>query len=377
MSPEYKHDHEPLAPAPVTPDDAGSQALAEALHSSFTIVKIAMVAMILAFFASGFFTVRSGEKAVILRFGKLVGEREKALLSSGRLYWSYPYPIDQVVKIPIAEIQSVDSTMGWYFMTREQEIAYKTTGAEPPAGPSLNPAMDGYAITADRNIIHTRATLNYHIADPVQAVFGFSADTNFTYSLAGVSNAVQNALDNALLHTAARFNVDDILTRNVAGFQDAVLQRVSDLIEQEQLGIAIDNCVVRSIPPRQLRDVFARVTIARENRIKLLNDAHSYESQVLIQAQARAAAITNEAATASGNYVKSIYAEAKRFNGLLPQYESNPNLFAQQTFLQAVGPVLTNAEKWVQPTAENGKSREVRLMLNREPPSPKTAPAGQ
>jgi membrane protease subunit HflK len=374
MSHKHEHHHDPN-PAPVMPDDAGSRALAEALRSSFTIVKIAMVLMVVAFFGSGFFTVGPSEKAVILRFGKLVGEGQKALLSSGRLYWSYPYPIDQVVKIPIAEIQSVDSTMGWYFMTREQEIAYKTTGFEPPAGPSLNPAIDGYAITADRNIIHTRATLNYHIADPIHAVFGFSADTNFTYSLAGVSNAAQNVLNNALLYAAARFNVDDILTRNVAGFQDAVLQRVGDLIEQEQLGIVIDNCVVRSAPPRQLRDVFDQVTTARENRNKLLNDAHSYESQVLIQSGAEAASITNAAAADRARYVESITAEAKRFNDLLPKYESNPNLFAQQTFLQAVGPALTNAEKWIQPITENGKSREVRLMLNREPPQPKTAPA--
>ena len=66
-----------------------------------------------------------------------------------------------------------------------------------------------------------------------------------------------------LLFTAAKFNVDDILTRDVAGFRDAVLQRVSDLTEREQLGISIDNCEVQSIPPRQLQNIFAQVTIAR------------------------------------------------------------------------------------------------------------------
>ena len=175
MGPEHEHDHEPH-PAPA-PDDAGSQALAEALHSSFAIVKVAMLLMVLAFFSSGFFTVRQQEKAVILRFGKPVGEGQKILLGAG-LHWSCPYPIDEVVKIPITEIQSVDSTVGWYAMTHEQEILYKTTGVEPPAGPSLNPAMDGYVITADHNIIHTRATLNYHIADPIRYVFDFASASN-------------------------------------------------------------------------------------------------------------------------------------------------------------------------------------------------------
>ena len=40
-----------------TAEDAGSQALAEALGSSFAIVKIVMVLMVVSFFCSGFFTV--------------------------------------------------------------------------------------------------------------------------------------------------------------------------------------------------------------------------------------------------------------------------------------------------------------------------------
>jgi membrane protease subunit HflK len=358
---EPNHTHEHPAPLPVTPDDAGSQALAEALHSSFAIVKVVMLLLVLAFFSSGFFTVGPSEKAVILRFGRPVGEGEKVLLNSG-WHWSYPYPIDEVVKIPITEIQKVNSTVGWYATTAEQELS----GEELPSGPSLNPAVDGYAITADTNIIHTRATLYYHIEDPIHFVFDFVS----------ASNTVQNALDNALLYTAAHFNVDDVLTRDVAGFRDAVLQRVSNLTEQAQLGIVIDQCEVQSIPPRQLRDVFSQVTSARENRNKILNDARSYENQVLSQAGAQASSITNAAAADRARYVQSITAEAKRFSDLLPKYESNPGLFAQMTLVQAMGPILTNAQdKIFLPERADGKPRELRLMLNREPPQPKTAPA--
>jgi membrane protease subunit HflK len=356
MNDEHEHhDHDHASET----QDAGSQALAEALRSSFAIVKIVMLLMVVVFFGSGFFQVGPQEKAVILRFGKPVGEGQKVLLSSG-LHWSFPYPIDEVVKIPITEIQKVSSTVGWYFTTPEQELS----GEEIPAGASLNPAIDGYAITADRNIIHTRATLYYHIDDPIRFVFDFES----------ASNTVQNALDNALLYTAAKFNVDDILTRDVAGFRDAVLQRVSDLTEQEQLGIVIDQCEVQSIPPRQLQNVFAQVTDARENRNKLLNNAHSYENQVLLQSGAQASTITNAAESARARYVESLTAEAKRFGDLLPKYESNPSLFAQQTLIAAMSGILTNVQdKIFLPQRADGKPRELRLMLNREPPQPKPA----
>ena len=358
MSDEHDH-HEHEHSAPVAADDAGSQALAEALGSSFAIVKIVMGLMVVAFFCSGFFTVGPQEKAVILRFGKPLGEGSKALLTAG-LHWSLPYPIDEVVRIPITEIQKISSDNGWYLTTPEAELS----GEEMPAGLSLNPAVDGYAITADRNIIHTRATLYYHIDQPIDFVFNF----------ASASNTVQNALDNALLFTAAKFNVDDILTRDVAGFKDAVQQRVGDLVEQAQLGIVIDQCEVQSIPPRQLQGVFSMVTTARENRNKLLNDAHSYENQVLNQSGAQATSITNAAAAERGRYVQAITAEAKRFGDLLPQYQQNPNLFVQMTFVSAVEQAFTNVQdKIYLPSRADGKPRELRLMLNREPQQPKPA----
>jgi modulator of FtsH protease HflK len=352
------HDHEHLH-SPVTPEDSGSQALAEALRSSFAIIKIVMALMVIAFFCSGFFQVGPSEKAVILRFGKPVGEGPKALLTAG-LHWSLPYPIDEVVKIPIAAIQKVTSDNGWYFTTPEAELS----GEEMPAGASLNPAIDGYVITADQNIVHSRATLSYHIEDPVKYVFDFTA----------ASNTVQNIVDEALLGTAAKFTVDDILTRDVAGFQDAVKQRATELAEQQQLGIVIDQCEVQSRAPRQLQGIFDQVTIAGENRNKALLDAHSHENQVLSEAGSRAASITNQAESARVSYVDSINADAKYFSQLLPQYKKNPALFAQLQLVEVMGRALTNVQdKWFLPERADGKPRELRLMLNREPPEPKPA----
>jgi regulator of protease activity HflC (stomatin/prohibitin superfamily) len=266
------------------------------------------------------------------------------------------------VKIPITEIQKVTSTTGWYFTTPEQELS----GEELPAGPSLNPAIDGYAITADRNIVHTRATLNYHIEDPISYIFKF----------ASASNTIQNTLNQALLCTAAKFNVDDILTRDAAGFQDAVLARVSDLTEQDQLGIVIDNCQVFSVAPRQLKDVFDRVTIAQQNQSKQIYDANTYRDKTLLNAAAQASAITTEAATASTNYVKAIQADAKAFTDLLPAFEMNRNLFAQQKLAETMALVLTNVQdKFFLPQRADGQSRELRIQLNREPPEQKTGPA--
>ncbi|MGC9942077.1 MAG: protease modulator HflK [Verrucomicrobiota bacterium] len=351
----HDHDHgqEPEA------QDAGSQALSEALRSSFMVVKIVMGLMVVIFFGSGFFTVGSQEKAVILRFGKPVGEGEDRLLGAG-LHWSFPYPIDEVVKIPITEQQVVSSSIGWWMTTPEQELS----GEELPPGPSLNPAIDGYVITGDRNIVHSRATLRYHIEDPF----------NFTFNFVSASNTVQNVLNNSLLYAAAHFTVDDILLNRVTDFRSAVQDRFEEQAEEQHLGIVVEQCTVESRPPRQLQAVFDQVTIARQNRNKMLIDANSYTNQILSQADGQGSTIINQASLASANYVTNIVAEAKRFNDLLPLYQSDPQLFTEQYMVKAMGEALTNVEKWAEPTSDNGKSTEVRLMLNREPPQSK-APA--
>jgi len=379
MSDEHEHEHhhtqahESASPAPVTPDDAGSQAMAEALRSSFTIVKFVMVALVVLFLASGIFQVGPQEQAIILRFGKPVGTGQQALLGPG-LHWAFPYPIDDVVKIPIKQIQSVQSTVGWFAETPEEELS----GTLPPTGPSLVPGVDGYAITADRNIIHTRATVYYQVDDPVRAVFDFSGGTNSPLGMEGVSNAVLNVLNNALLYTAAHFGVDQMLYSDVGGFQDDVEQRVMQLVDQEQLGITIRQCSVDSVPPRQLQQIFDQVTEARENRNQLLDEAHSYENQVTNNADAQAAAVINEAQSASVRYVQSVLADAKAFSDLLPNYKVNPDLFKQEQLVQVMGQALTNVQfKGYMPTTANGKPTDLWLLLNREPPEPKTGESAQ
>jgi modulator of FtsH protease HflK len=361
---EHPHPHDEGTGRPPElerPVDAGSQALAEALRSSFGIVKFVMVLLLLLFILSGVFVVGPQERAIVLRLGKPVGAGEKALLLPG-LQWSFPYPIDDHVKVSISGLQKVTSTVGWFATTPEQELA----GTEPPAGPTLNPSIDGYALTADNNIIHTRATLTYFIQDPVRYVFNFVS----------ASNAVQSAVDNALLYSASHFNVDDILSRDVAGFQEAVRKRATELVEKQDLGIVVEQLTVQSIPPRQLKDAFANVLKAEVNSKKVLNEAHSKENEILSKANADAESVVNNAKSDRVRYVNETASQAKRFQDLLPKYRENPSLFVQKHLTETLGRVFTNAQdKIFVSEGADGNSKEVRLLLNRELPKPSSEEA--
>jgi membrane protease subunit HflK len=116
------------------------------------------------------------------------------------------------------------------------------------------------------------------------------------------------------------------------------------------------------------------VTTARQNRDKLINDALSEQNRIASQAGAAAASITNAAESARTRYVTAIESDAAAFTELLPKYTGNPNLFAQLELAKAMTQILTNVQdKIFLPQRADGKPRELRLQLNREPPQPKSA----
>jgi membrane protease subunit HflK len=212
-------------------------------------------------------------------------------------------------------------------------------------------------LTADGNIIHSRATLTYRISDPVRYIFAF----------VNASNAVMDALSSAVLYSASRFTVDQILVRDVAGFNDAVRRRMNEILAQRNLGIELEQCSVQSIWPRQIRDAYNDVLKAEVARNKALNEANQYRDQVLTKASADAESRINAAQTDRARVVNELSSRADQFLELLPKYEQNPNLFVQERLTETLGRVLTNLEdKIFVPEAADGNRKELRLLLNRE-----------
>ena len=219
-------------------------------------------------------------------------------------------------------------------------------------------------LTGDVNIVHLRATLRYRIAEP---------GLRYMLDLANASNLVQNDFNNALLFSAARYKVDDALTRDQAGFREAARNRLEQLVTQHKLGITeiqIDN--VQVIPPRQLRDAFAQVSAAEVRRSKELNEARTYENQTISQARAEAEARKNIGETERTRLVEFVAAEVERFTNNLPAWRSNRDLFVQQLQTDALRVIYTNAQdKVIAPNRSSGAGRELRLQINREPQKPK------
>jgi modulator of FtsH protease HflK len=349
-------DPKPNQPPPgqVPPaEEADSQALSDALRSSFLIVKIIMVVLLVIFLRSGFFTVGPQERAIVLRLGRPVGEGERALLNPGG-HWAFPPPIDVIERIPVTSVQEAESSVGWV-----QTPAERAQGlpVPPTVAGQLDPASTSYALTADTNIIQVMATMRYHITDPIHFHFDFSNATV----------VVTNDLNNALLYAATQFPVDDVLTRNPTAFKDAVRGRMSDLARAHGLGIEVDSVDVKVQPPIYLLNKFNEVVEAGQVAKTARTEGQSYATTNLAAARGTAATRTNIAESDRSRLVQMVGAQAKEFTDVRSVYEHDPQFFKRVRQMTTLERVYTNVQAKILEPHQNGKPVEVRLNLGPEP----------
>jgi hypothetical protein len=99
--------------------DPAQQSLAEALRVSFGILKLAMLALLVAYAFSGTFSVGSNEVALRLRFGDYVGAPGERVLERGT-YLAAPFPFEQVVKVDTRPMRLPLDQEFWYQLTADE-----------------------------------------------------------------------------------------------------------------------------------------------------------------------------------------------------------------------------------------------------------------
>lgn len=339
-------------------EEAGSRALNDAMRSSLRILKVLMALVAAVVALSGALMVEPNEVAIVLRFGKPAGAGAAQLLKPG-LHWAFPYPIDEIVRVPAGQSHTVTSTAGWHAVTPEQQAR----GEEPQPRGTLAPGADGYLIAGDGNIFHARATLKYRISDPWQYAFMFSS----------ASNVLQALLNSSLIHAAAGVSAESAIYRDKLAFRDAVLAEVTDGIARHRLGVTLDPFDVQVVAPVDVRGAFEAVLAAEQERSQKINEARGYANETTLKAGGQAQAILSEGMSASNKLVLSVSIQAKFFLEQLPHYRAEPALFRRRLLAEIMETVIAGAQDtFLLPGSGSGGQRQVRLLLNREPARAKT-----
>ncbi|MHC4147257.1 MAG: protease modulator HflK [Planctomycetota bacterium] len=386
---EDKKDLNPVPPELFAGEelDAASKSLSEALRISFVILKVIMIGLILAFLASGFEKVDSDEQAIVLRFGKI--QREGEPLGPGA-HWILPYPIDEIIKIPVERKVNLAINSFWYFQTQEDMLSEERSRVRPGMG--LRPLLDGYCLIrsedgaetagsdgSDYNIVHTKWQLTYQIDDPERFF------TSIMFEDAVVSAMVHYTIDEAI-------SSRDRIPKHV----ERLLQEKLDEIES---GIRVESVqLTRSEPPPHTRDAFeasikasntsqGEITKAKTDAETTLNEAGGPVAFALLKDKKSISELSEQqqellwsdlggtarermadARAYQTRVVETAKANADYLQRLLPEYRQRPELVVQRIYLDAMEQIFTNADEiFVVQPAGGAKGTELRILLNRDP----------
>lgn len=384
---ESNQDLQPQSPEgrPANELDAAGRSLSEALKISFVILKIIMVVLLGLFLFSGFKTVGPGELALVLRFGKIRGLGEDRLLKPG-LHWVFPYPIEEIIRIPAEKKVDLPIDSFWYYQS-PAEISRGPKDTTRP-GPTLNPIRDGYCITrsekqsqttsgstgSDYNIVHCKWLLTYQIDKPELFFKGVyvedvkPGEIYFDVMKESITPLLKNLFDDVVVTTMVDYTIDDVLI-SYSEIPDRVEKLMQEKLNKIESGIKVVKVkLTRSIWPRQVNDAFQALMSASQASQAAISQAKSDAEVTLNEAAGRVQEKISSAGAYRMEVVETARANAEYLHKMLPEYRKYPKLVVQRIYLDAIEYVLDNADEKIiiQPTQGTGR-KEFRIIINRDP----------
>lgn len=215
---------------------------------------VLVVVVLIGIFFSGMRRVESGNVAVVLRFGKLVGDTPAEQVHEPGLLFAFPYIIDEVVMVPVGSVME------------QSVVTHYTDPAE-----ISSTAEGGYLVTGDRNIATVSASVKYVISDPVA----------YALSVKNVEGMINGAVSNALQAEAARVDVDELLTSGKDAFAASVLARASEKLALLGTGVTITTVELTRVGmPEEVREQYEAVNAAMVEAKTMEERAAQYAAQL-------------------------------------------------------------------------------------------------
>ncbi|MCG8671441.1 MAG: FtsH protease activity modulator HflK [Pseudomonadales bacterium] len=261
---------------------------------------ILVIALVLALFVwalSGFYRVEQAQQAVVLRFG------EFHEIKTAGLRWN-PAIMDTVFKVDVTKVHSVP--------------------------------MRATMLTEDQNIVDVDLNVQYRINDPKL----------YFLHVNNPELALSHSIESALRHVVGGNIMDKVITEGREAIAIEVEARLQDYLERYQSGLVVAKVNIEDAhPPKEVKAAFDDVIKAKEDEVRLQNEAQAYANGIIPEARGKAKRMLQEADAYKAEIVERAKGEAKRFEQLLTEYKKAPQVTRQRLYLETMESVYGNTTK--------------------------------
>ncbi len=261
-------------------------------------IVLILLAAVTVWLFSGFYTVDSAERGVVLQFGKYHET------TGPGLRWHVPYPIQK------REIVNVDSVR------------------------SLNDRAQ--MLTEDENIVDVSIAAQYKI----------SSAEDYLFKLRDQDDTLRQALRSAVREVVGKEGMDFLLTAGRDEVESRTRDLLQEMLDSYQSGMKVTEINLQDAqPPEPVQDAFADAIRAREDEQRAKNEAEAYANDILPKARGLAAREIAEAEAYRERVVAQAEGEATRFSLLLAEYEKAPQVTRKRLYLDTMESVLGSSSK--------------------------------
>jgi membrane protease subunit HflK len=288
-----------------------------------------VAAMVVLYAASGITVVKPDEVAVILRWGRLVGDTPALQQHGPGLLFSFPRPVDRVVRVRTKHVREL--RVGTLAIVNDR------------GGNTLDPLTQGYALTGDQNIVHVDMVARYHVRDPAEwAFYGPNAD-----------DVLRVEVTAAMVRSLGEMGVDRVLADGRKSLIATATHRAQAGLDVAHSGLELSSLELTHLaPPLALASEFDAVQSAFIGAETKKKEAQAFAQSAIPKAQADADVAVQSARAAAASDLARARGEADAFLALHREYQANPVVVRERLYRDAVDRAIGAAKvTWVPPPA--------------------------
>lgn len=268
-----------------------------------------------AYGALGYFQVAPDEQAVVLRLGRYV-----RTVNPG-LRWRAPL-------LERFERRRVTTII-------KEEFGYRTVSPGPPPEYEERPD-EKRMLSGDTNLVNVEFVLQYRITDLGKYLFGVK----------DVDTVIRDVAETVMRDVVAQRPIDDVITEVRGPIEGEARLQIQQLLDEYGTGIAVQNVQLQDVePPDAVKDAFADVISARQDRERMILDAEGYAEQVVPRARGEAEELLNQARAYRESRILESEGQADRFRALLAEYQKAPEVTRERLFIEVLEEVFPGMEK--------------------------------
>jgi membrane protease subunit HflK len=274
---------------------------------------------VLAWLASGFYQIGTGERGVIQRFGAYVSTEQPG---HG---WHLPWPIETLARVNVGAVASVDAK--------------------------------SLMLSADGNLLNIAWSAQYRIDEPLQYLF----------QVRDQEAMLRQAAESAVRMAVGRFTLAQLLGGGDArrGLTDDAQAAVQKTLNDYHSGLKLTTVNLFDVQvPDPVLAAQRDATKAAEDRMRSRQEAQGYANDILPKAEAVARRQVQDAEAYKAQVVAAAEGDSQRFTQLASAYAAAPELTRSRMYIETMEAVLSRAHKIILDT-KPGSSSTIYLPLDK------------